>query len=79
MQSLEYDAFGRVLNEMGSGFQPFGFTGGLYDADTKLVRFGARDYDPGMGRWTNKDPIGFAGGDTNIYAQAVCPQMRNAP
>jgi RHS repeat-associated protein len=36
--------------------------------DTKLVRFGARDYDPGMGRWTNKDPIGFAGGDTNIYA-----------
>ena len=67
-QSLEYDAFGRVLNETGSGFQPFGFAGGLYDADTKLVRFGARDYDPGMGRWTNKDPIGFAGGDTNIYA-----------
>ena len=20
-----------------------------------------------MGRWTNKDPIGFAGGDTNVY------------
>jgi RHS repeat-associated protein len=32
------------------------------------VIFGARDYDPGMGRWTNKDPIGFAGGDTNVYA-----------
>jgi hypothetical protein len=32
------------------------------------VRFGARDYDPDMGRWTNKDPIGFAGGDTNVYA-----------
>jgi RHS repeat-associated protein len=69
-QSLEYDAFGRVLSETGSGFQPFGFAGGLYDADTKLVRFGARDYDPGMGRWTNKDPIGFAGGDTNVYAYA---------
>jgi RHS repeat-associated protein len=67
-QSLEYDAFGRVLNETGAAFQPFGFAGGLYDADTKLVRFGARDYDPGMGRWTNKDPIGFAGGDTNVYA-----------
>lgn len=67
-QSLEYDAFGRVLSETGTGFQPFGFAGGLYDADTKLVRFGARDYDPGMGRWTNKDPIGFAGGDTNVYA-----------
>ncbi|MDS4031603.1 MAG: hypothetical protein RKO66_16235 [Candidatus Contendobacter sp.] len=26
------------------GFQPFGFAGGLYDKDTGLVRFGARDY-----------------------------------
>src|SRR5205823_2338163 len=31
---------------------PFGFAGGLYDADTKLVHFGARDYDPQTGRWT---------------------------
>ena len=36
--------------------------------DTKLYRFGARDYDPTIGRWTTKDPIGFAGGDTNLYA-----------
>ena len=32
-----------------------------------LVRFGARDYDPTIGRWTAKDPIDFAGGDTNLY------------
>ena len=25
-------------------------------------------YDPTIGRWTTKDPIGFAGGDTNLYA-----------
>jgi RHS repeat-associated protein len=67
-KSLDNDAFGRVLSETGAGFQPFGFAGGFYDADTKLVRFGVRDYDPGMGRWTNKDPIGIAGGDTNVYA-----------
>ncbi|MET1257608.1 RHS repeat-associated core domain-containing protein, partial [Aliikangiella maris] len=24
-------------------------------------------YDPQAGRWTSKDPIGFAGGDSNIY------------
>jgi RHS repeat-associated protein len=66
-QSIDYDAWGRVLAEIGAGFQPFGFAGGLYDADTKLVRFGARDYDPGMGRWTNKDPIGFAGQQGNQY------------
>ena len=34
--------------------QPFGFAGGLYDAETKLVRFGARDYDAGTGRWTSR-------------------------
>jgi len=49
------------------GFQPFGFAGGLYDWDTGLVRFGARDYDAETGRWTSKDPIGFAGGETNLY------------
>ena len=46
---------------------PFGFAGGLYDEDTGLVRFGARDYDPRIGRWTSKDPIGFEGGQANLY------------
>ena len=53
------------------GFQPFGFAGGLYDRGTGLVRFGAREYDPRLGRWTAKDPIGFEGGDTNLYAYVL--------
>jgi uncharacterized protein RhaS with RHS repeats len=44
-QRIDYDAFGRVLADTNPGFQPFGFAGGLYDAGTGLVRFGARDYD----------------------------------
>jgi RHS repeat-associated protein len=48
--------------------QPFGYAGGIYDRDLGLVRFGARDYDPISGRWTAKDPIGFAGDDSNLYA-----------
>ena len=67
VQRMDYDAFGRVLQDTNPGFQPFGFAGGLYDDDTGLVRFGARDYDPYSGRWTAKDPVLFAGGDVNFY------------
>ena len=52
-------------------WKPFGFAGGLYDSDTKLVRFGARDYDAETGRWTTKDPIRFKGDGTNLYAYVL--------
>ncbi|MGK5093028.1 RHS repeat-associated core domain-containing protein [Deltaproteobacteria bacterium TL4] len=68
VQRMDYGTFGNVIQDTNPGFQPFGFAGGLYDTDTKLVRFGARDYDPEIGRWTTKDPIGFNGGDMNLYA-----------
>jgi RHS repeat-associated protein len=61
-QRLAYDAFGTVLTDTNPGFQPFRFTEGLYDRDTKLTRFGARDYDTATGRWTAKDPIRFGVG-----------------
>jgi len=66
-QRIDYDEWGNVLSDSNPGFQPFGFAGGLYDRDTGLVRFGARDYDSYTGRWTVKDPIGFGGGDSSLY------------
>jgi len=68
VQRMDYDEFGSVTQDTNPGFQPFGFAGGIYDADTGLIRFGARDYDPTIGRWTTKDPIRFAGGGANLYA-----------
>ena len=68
-QALEYDEWGNVLSDTYVGaipLHPFAFAGGLYDADTKLIRFGARDYDPATGRWTAKDPIRFDGDGPNL-------------
>jgi RHS repeat-associated protein len=67
-QRLDYDEFGRVLLDTNPGFQPFGFAGGLYDSDTGLVRFGARDYSAQMGQWMARDPIDFGGGQFSLYA-----------
>jgi RHS repeat-associated protein len=65
-QRLDYDEFGRVTLDTSPGFQPFGFAGGIYDPDTRLVRFGVRTYDAETGRWTTKDPMSV-GRRANLY------------
>ncbi len=67
VQRIDYDEYGIVLSDNNPGFTPFGFAGGLYDSETGFVRFGVRDYDAFAERWTSKDPIGFEGGDVNLY------------
>ena len=67
IQRMDYDEFGNITKDTNPDFQPFGFAGGLYDCDTRLLHFGTRDYDAEIGRWTTKDLIGFAGGDMNLY------------
>ncbi len=65
--AARYDAFGEQEVVAGSAEAvPFGFAGGRYDADTGLVRFGARDYDPETGRWTGRDGALWKAG-TNMY------------
>ena len=72
IKKIEYDSYGNILSDSNPDFKvPFGFAGGLYDSDTKLTRFGYRDYDSFSGRWTAKDPILFTGGDTNLYGYVL--------
>ena len=72
IKTLRYDSYGNITEDSNPAFEiPFGFAGGLYDSDTKLIRFGYRDYDPETGRWTARDPIGFAGGDSNLYGYVL--------
>lgn len=70
-QMMDYDEFGRVLIDTNPGFQPFGFAGGIFDKDSRLVRFGLRDYETRSGRWTTKDPIGMFGSNVNVYAYVM--------
>jgi RHS repeat-associated protein len=71
LERMNFNEFGASDKTKGpKQILPFGFAGGLYDEDTGLVRFGARDYDPETGRWLSKDPILFAGG-LNLYGYVM--------
>ena len=68
MQRADYDEWGGILWDTNPGLQAFGFGGGLLDLQSSVLRFGFRNYDPKSARWLRKDPILFAGGDSNIFA-----------
>ena len=75
--SFEYDGFGNILSAAGD--RPdisgrFAFTGREWDAETGLYYYRARYYDPELGRFISRDPIGFESGDANLFRYA-----RNSP
>lgn len=55
------------MKKQGGIKQPYTFTGREYDAETGMYYYRARYYDPNSGRFISKDPIGFKGGDVNLY------------
>jgi RHS repeat-associated protein len=83
IETINYDEFGIETNVLAgtlpTGYVkiPFGFAGGMYDPDTGLVRFGARDYDASVGRWTAKDPIRFRGAQIDLYVYAGNDPVNN--
>ena len=70
VKRLEYDAYGVTTDLDPAFFLPFGYAGGLRDPVTGLVRFGLRDYEPQSGRFTARDPAGFAGSPRSLYGYA---------
>jgi RHS repeat-associated protein len=65
--SINYDAFGNATESNPSYGDRFKWTGQEFDSSTKLQLNGMRYYDPATGRWTSQDPLGFGGGDANLY------------
>jgi len=66
VQTYAYDSFGNMTST-GSISQPFTYTAREYDSETGMYFYRARYYDPKVGRFVTKDPIGFKGGDYNLY------------
>jgi RHS repeat-associated protein len=72
IQAYKHDAFGNVISMLAENVRiPFGFGGGLLDADTGLVHLGYREYDPRIGRFIQPDPLGYAGGDVDVYGYCL--------
>jgi RHS repeat-associated protein len=65
-----YTPFGVIAYEVEQIEQPFKFVGqyGVMTELNGLYYMRARYYDPEIGRFISEDPIGFAGGDVNLYA-----------
>ncbi len=71
VQTYEYDSFGNMKHHGNKVKQPYTFTGREWDKEIGLYYYRARYYDPDVGRFISEDPIGFAGGDVNLYAYVV--------
>jgi RHS repeat-associated protein len=67
----DYGPFGEPLGESGESGEidacPFRYQTKFYDKECQHYYFGYRHYDPRMGRWLSRDPMGEAGG-FNLYA-----------
>jgi RHS repeat-associated protein len=65
--SYAYDPYGGATSTSGSAPNPWRFASGYLDSNTSLYHFGERYYNPGVGSWTQMDPLGdgyrYAGDD----------------
>ena len=79
VNSYGYDPFGSVLTQQEAIAQPFKFVGqyGVMAEPNGLYYMRARYYDPSVGRFMSEDPIGFDGGDVNLYAYVLSNPIMN--
>jgi RHS repeat-associated protein len=80
-----YASFGK-LNVFDTSFTPKSastfnltrsFTGQVIDAETGLMLYRNRVYHPTLGRFLQRDPIGYKADDENIYRYVNCNPLLN--
>lgn len=75
LDHIVYDSFGNILSESApTGGDRFKFAGMEYDAAMGQYYDHARNLDAVAGRFISTDPMGFAGGNADLYAY-----LGNAP
>ena len=64
-----YGPFGELIEAKGpkAASNPYRWAGKYHDAETGLVYFGLRYYDPATGQWLSREPLG-EGESLNLYA-----------
>lgn len=67
LASYAYDPFGNTTVTSGSSTNSYEYTGRENDG-TGLYFYRARYYSPVLQRFASEDPIGFKGGDINLYS-----------
>ena len=67
--TFTYTPFGTVATRTGTTTTSFQWNGGsgYYQNSATRVYVRARNYYANLGRWSTQDPIGFKGGDFNLY------------
>lgn len=76
VETYEYEAFGKavVTDVQGNTHRestvgnPFMFAGAEFDPETGFYHMGFRYYGPDTGRFIVEDPLGFDGGNFNLYS-----------
>lgn len=71
--SYTYELFGATTQTGSANTNSYKYTG-REDDGTGLMYYRARYYSPRLQRFISEDPIGFSGGDVNLYGY-----VRNAP
>lgn len=68
LEQTNYDSFGNATSNLSTRYQ---YTGREYDEFSGLFYYRARWYDSNLGRFLSEDPIGFRGGNSNLFAYVV--------
>ncbi|MDP9179776.1 MAG: RHS repeat-associated core domain-containing protein, partial [Gemmatimonadota bacterium] len=69
-----YDSFGNQTTSFSTRYK---YTGREYDTFSGFYYYRARWYDGNLGRFVSEDPIGFRGGDVNLYGYVKNRPLRH--